>query len=595
MTVDNIADLKAEPIPPAPEEEIHVLGYYIKGDGGGGIFYWDNTSVLTDNGGTVISPVPAVTTGRWIRVIDNYINVTWFGAKGDGVTNDAPTIQRAINVAQALKVNLHFSEKRAYSVGTPLQITNEINLTMGLSSKILSNYNPHFASPPALIQVKSSNVTLNNIHVDGNLYKNKGIQIIPPTDADIYNLKINGGTLENLGGVGIYLERCFNFEIRELKCNKNMYSPVETVSGEGELGSIRVQSGTNGLIELCEVSNSYGKGIAMNGAKSVTINKCRVLRTTTDAGDALYVGSASENIIWDNCFTFDSLGHGMKLSRACKNVTVRNCDISVPERCQVSAVFFQGAINTRFYNNTVTSYGNALAPVLQLAAHPDPNGGDCRNNDVYGNRFIKEATNHENVLIQNTGESGVYFNFGNKIRDNYIIGGNSGVYVTDPRDLTITGNQIENVLTFGIRAWDLVYTTNKWNNISYNKIIDAPSGAISLRLRNSRVQGNYCQNSNPAESAVSYGIRLLSESFGVIISENIIKGFNHAQIQITQASLNTNILVSENILDCQSIANSIGVDYGAVSGKVINNQCINTSQNVIVRVPGPNVINTGNG
>jgi hypothetical protein len=56
----------------APTETtyINMLGYYAKGDGGGGPFYFDTTSTATDNAGTVIKPtaVDSGSPGRWLKL-----------------------------------------------------------------------------------------------------------------------------------------------------------------------------------------------------------------------------------------------------------------------------------------------------------------------------------------------------------------------------------------------------------------------------------------------------------------------------------------------------------------------------------------------
>lgn len=97
--VDSIADLRAlTSASLTGRPTIHVRGYYSPGDGGGGIFFWDATATTTDNGGTVIA-LTAGGVGRWRRVLTQPINVRWFGARGDGVSDDTAVIRKAIAAA----------------------------------------------------------------------------------------------------------------------------------------------------------------------------------------------------------------------------------------------------------------------------------------------------------------------------------------------------------------------------------------------------------------------------------------------------------------------------------------------------------------
>ena len=97
-----------------------ALGFWRSGDGGGGIFYWDATSTLPDDGGTVIQ-VTGLATGRWKRVYDGVLNVKFFGAKGAG-TEDTAAILTAIAAVPATGGTLFFPPG-SYVVSSTLKIS----------------------------------------------------------------------------------------------------------------------------------------------------------------------------------------------------------------------------------------------------------------------------------------------------------------------------------------------------------------------------------------------------------------------------------------------------------------------------------------
>jgi subtilisin family serine protease len=81
-------------------QSVYVQGYYATGDGGEGTFTFNSASLSADDAGVFIKPSNIASAGRWIRQFSGNARPEMWGAKGDGLTNDQPAIQRAIRYVE---------------------------------------------------------------------------------------------------------------------------------------------------------------------------------------------------------------------------------------------------------------------------------------------------------------------------------------------------------------------------------------------------------------------------------------------------------------------------------------------------------------
>lgn len=124
LDVQTIDDLKAIDVATLTDkQQALVAGYSAPGDGGGGQLYYDAAAVDADNGGTIIAPSAGA--GRWKRIYSGALNVRWFGAKGDGTTDDTAALQAAFNMRGAIRL-----PAGQYVISTAINATNNWSAQM---------------------------------------------------------------------------------------------------------------------------------------------------------------------------------------------------------------------------------------------------------------------------------------------------------------------------------------------------------------------------------------------------------------------------------------------------------------------------------
>jgi hypothetical protein len=257
-----------------------TLGYYSAGDGGGNSFYWDSTSVATDNGGTVIKPTAVSGAGRWLAVDTSHITPEMFGAKGDGVADDTNALNKLLEycVENGLQANL---TRPSYKVsGAALASTSRTgSRTLNINSSVPVTITMDSGASGLLYFIYLNTTAENSVFFTGSALTFNGSSKC----ASFMRCDHNGA--DNTGVVDIQS----NVTIKNLK-NTDAASTIDN-SGMTFLGPYRrvvIREPEIDTVERTNVANGACSGITVSQfTGTVDIYSPKVSRVlTTSAIDA---------------------------------------------------------------------------------------------------------------------------------------------------------------------------------------------------------------------------------------------------------------------------------------------------------------------
>lgn len=327
-SVDTITDLATA----SKGTAIQVLGFHTKGDGGGGVFFYDAEASKTEhNGGTVIDPdkvnlitnwnanqesyFTAATTGvgAWKREYSGAVNVKWFGAKGDGVSYDKISVQSAIDNAYEV-----IGDHLTYNLANNFISISKPTILKGLKLKVN-------AQKTAMV-ISSSNVIIDNVDVNG-------------TSNATYNASGRGIDVTGVdNGAGVAPTYITNVTIRNSK--------IYNFSFIG----IKPNYVDNLVVDNCEIYNIKYAGFGASSCNNSIVKNCNIHDITDGDGLNAYGG------YWSQGNSSDEVRYPV-----CSNCTF--------DRNSVDGVFWEGldthgGYEIKFTNNYISNCGNAIAIIV---------------------------------------------------------------------------------------------------------------------------------------------------------------------------------------------------------------------------------------
>jgi nitrous oxidase accessory protein NosD len=594
--VKNVLDITADTVADLASTEhktgsIQLLGFHTKGDGGGGVFYWDSSKNKSEhNGGTVIDPdkaglvanwastqalyfTPEVTgQGCWVREYSGAVNVKWFGAKGDGVSDDTNAIQASLN-SSAVKVympyGIYFINTSSITVPDNSFITGD-----GNSTKITCDASTRSDPTIPLFSV-GSNCTVKNIHIDGD--RDNAIQEIRSIFIDDGNsgLLLDNVILSN-HGVGVQTGYCNNVIIANCLFS-NGSSKVHlvtsgTVDGYTEdvklvncyLGttleeSIDVNKKTRGLVvDSCSFFNSHTGG-DVDGTESIDIGSASDCFDVTVSNNRFNGNLACDAFIWikqgsSNVSVTGNVVKNLKTSGGSGAIRISNSkDINIESNTVLNStigVLFQersSTVKTERVCITGNSFSGMTSDGFAMYAHTTPpsdivvsdnhfdgtlSGGEGINIDQCDGLIFDS-----NTVVGFTGD-GLQISpnaLNLKINNNIVSECSDGITCLSPQ-ASITNNTVLNNGGFGIRA------TAEKLIVNGNTSKENSSSGILLTGANNCIITNNVSTNNGTE-----GLLVLTDSSNVIVTSNQLSGNTGSSIggstKLIGSSVNLNNIV----------------------------------------------------
>ena len=579
-TADTIEDLKRLNLKSG--EVIEVLGYYTKGDGA------NHKRIIADSDdGSGVE----LDNGKFANIIHNgEVNVSWFGAKGNGVDDDKLLIQKALTYCQE-KYILVFDANKKYKSSGQLNITKDITIIGNNSELVFDtfflNIEGSMSEPVAVTQdiYNNTNIIVSTLDVAQGDY----LLLLDDTDfsfsqhrnyyktSDILEVESKSGnnitTVESIQG---NYKSPNSIVVRKFNMIEVNIKDLTITANEKSEFAIRMRYCKNSTLDNINTLYGYiGSVYIMSCVDTKVINSSIVGKQQID-GYAYGVSIIeSKNIIVDNCYCYGER-HGVAIGSSglgiCRNLLIQNSVINNdPIRAYYSADIHGGASDVKYINNTIYS-GCAVSGY---------------NASYIGNKIFESATNAPAILLEER-VGGMFYIHNNEIISNKE---NTSIY-----PIRITDSTFDTKIT---QDYSIVIDENVIELNSNQKGVGAfytvnDTGVRpSIRVSNLKIKGD--------TSSVLY-LTLYSNvgtentgSFKEIILENInyeVLPENTILVRISHDLLVANCKVKVPIITCKNMVTINSGEYKS-SVSVPLKYKISNSELLMKLIPFmPSILNT---
>ena len=323
----------------------------------GGVFVYREDNSSTNNGGTIFN--------GWTRQYDGAVNVKWFGAVGDGVTDDTSAIKSFISyINTGIDRNFEFNGNSTYYIDQT-RVTGEPLLDITVSNII---FNGNYST----LQYKK------NWHRTSADQTAIYLRFLGANNSIVSNLIIDGGGLYSTkdsissgSSSGLTIGGCENLTVNNVTSQYNMTDGFYIIDSSGKASK-------NIIFNNCIAKNNARQGMSIIQLNEASFNNCSFENTGSCGTYGSHSPSAgvdvepnrifpnvdidTGNIAFNNCLFKNN--NGQQLVYADNNyikfnISVNECHFQVDDITTVTYPFITsgGAKLSSFNDCTFTNVG----------------------------------------------------------------------------------------------------------------------------------------------------------------------------------------------------------------------------------------------